>query len=75
MHKFVESYKALYKALSTAEASKEDFERWLTIATEACKVIEKILVEDCPTGGQKYSLETSLGHFISIRFELTKLLK
>ena len=75
MQKFVESYKALYKALRAPEASVEDFERWMNIATEACKAIEKILAKGNPTVGQKYSLETSLGHFINIQFELAELLK
>ena len=61
--------------MSAPEASQKDFERWLNIATEDCQAIVKIPVENNPTGGQNYSLETSLGHFTSIQLELVKLLK
>ena len=61
--------------MSAPEVSQKYFESWFNIATEAHKAIEKILVKDNPTGGQNCSLETSLGHFTSIQFELTKLLK
>ena len=75
MEVFVESYKALYKAMSAPDPSPEDFERWFNIATEACKDIEKILIEGNPKRGQKYSLETSLGHFITIQLTLSERIK
>ena len=72
---FVNSYKALYKAISAPEADVEDFQRWMEISVNACKAIEEILTDKNLPRSKKYSLETSLGHFIGIQLELAAKIK
>ena len=75
MESFVSAYKSLYKAISASEAKVEDFQRWFDIATSASEAIGKILTEQNLPRSKKYSLETSLGHFISIQLDLYNRIK
>ena len=71
MESFFDSYTALYKALATPEAAVGDLEQWMDIALNNSDAIERILNNGNLPRGKKYSLETSLGHFISIQLELS----
>ena len=71
MESFFDSYMGLYKALSSLETEVRDSERWMDIALNNCDVIEQLLTTENLPRSKKYSLETSLGHFISIKLELS----
>ena len=71
MESFFDSYMGLYKALSSLETEVRDSERWMDIALNNCDVIEQILTTENLPRSKMYSLETSLGHFISIKLELS----
>ena len=76
MEKFVETYKSLYKVINVSEAGIEDFQRWIDISVKASKSIEEILVNKQNLNrGQKYSLETSLGHLKTIQQQLQEKIK
>ena len=75
MEIFVNSYKALYKAISAPEADVEDFQRWMEISVNACKAIAEILTDKNLPRSKKYNLETSLGYFIGIQLELADKIK
>ena len=73
--KFTETYKSLYKALNSSDAIVEDFQRWLEIATNATNAVQYLLEQGNLTRGEKYSLETSLGHLTTVKLRLIDLTK
>ena len=75
MESFVETYKLLYKSLAAPEVKAEDFERLLEIAVNATNTIEKILTDENLPRNKKFSLETSLGHFVTIQLKLRERMK
>ena len=65
---YVDTYKGLYKQLDSAnDFSKEDLEQWLNKATESFAKIKQMLTEKNLRRGKKYSLETSMRHFVTIQ--------
>ena len=75
METFVNTYKSLYKELTASEDKVEDFQLLMDIATNACIAIENILTEKNLPRSKKCSLESSLGHFITIQLELADRVK
>ena len=70
MEEFISAYKSLYKAMTTPETTIENLQQLLKTATSTYNSIEKIITDKGLPRSNKYSLETSLAHFINIKHEL-----
>ena len=73
--KITETYEPIYKAFNSSDAIVEDFQRWVEIATNATIAVQHLLEHGNLTRGEKYSLETLLGHLTTAKLRLIDLTK
>ena len=72
---FVSSYNDMYKLLESSEATGEDFLKCIAIASDTCDVIKDLLGSGNSSRSEKFSLETSLAHFVGIICQLNNRVK